>query len=284
MTEYVMAGKRIGFVDLHLDNFHANVYLSLVRGDLADRGWTVAGCCSTSPVDGQEWAKANDVPWFDSVEAMNAEVDAFMVLAPSNPEVHLELCEMTLPFGKPTYVDKTFAPDLATAEKIFALGAEHGAEVQTSSALRYTNVQDEVKGDDNDLQHMVAWGGGGSFGEYAIHPTELVVSCMGADATRLMRRGTGDKSQLLVDFSDGRTAVINVYVQSDTPFAASLTTTAGTQYLAVEDGKIFLNQMAAIIDFFEAGVAQTDKAESLMIRKILDAADNPQALEQFINL
>jgi hypothetical protein len=49
--------------------------------------------------------------------------------APSTPETHLELCQAVLPFGKATYVDKTFAPDLATAREIFALADQHAAAV-----------------------------------------------------------------------------------------------------------------------------------------------------------
>ncbi len=29
-----MTTKRIGYIDYKLDNFHANVYLNLIRGDL----------------------------------------------------------------------------------------------------------------------------------------------------------------------------------------------------------------------------------------------------------
>src|SRR5450759_2028305 len=106
-----------------------------------------------------------------------------MVLAPSSPELHQDLCMQVLPFGKVTYVDKTFAPDLATARQIFALADQHHTVMQTTSALRYTNVQAYVQkiGADS-VKHMVTWGGGRSYAEYAIHPVELMVSCMGAQA------------------------------------------------------------------------------------------------------
>ena len=43
----VPAGKRIGFVDLNLDNYHANVFLQALRGPLLSRGFTVAGATGT---------------------------------------------------------------------------------------------------------------------------------------------------------------------------------------------------------------------------------------------
>jgi predicted dehydrogenase len=275
---------RIGYVDFKLENYHANTFLKLFREQLKPRGATVAGCFGLDQDVARAWSATNNVPLFSSVKELAANVDAFMVLAPGNPETHLTLCEMTLPLGKPTYVDKTFAPDTATAKKIFAIAAEHHVPMQTTSALRYTNVQDELKSIHQPLRHMIAWGGGRSFGEYAIHPLELIVSCMGPDALSVMRRGTGDQSQLLINFSDDRTAVANVYTNSDTPFAATLTTAQQTRYVKVDDGKIFLNTAAAILDFFDAKKPNIDPRESLMIRRILDVAEDPGVTKGFVRL
>lgn len=280
-----MSGKRIGFVDYNLENYHANVYLKLLRGDLSERGFTVAGCTGMLAAEGRVWGEANDVPWHDSVAELDRHVDCYAVLAPSNPEVHEELCRQVFPCGKPTYVDKTFAPDLAAAERLFALADECGVAMQTSSALRYTNVQDRVAVlGAAAVRHMVTWGGGSSFGEYAIHPTELAISCMGPRVERLMRRGSGNHSQLLLDFSGGRTAVVNVYANASTPFAAAVTTDKATEYLAVDGGAMFRNLAAAMLDLFETGSAAIDRAESLAIREILDAAAEPEALKGFVAL
>jgi predicted dehydrogenase len=275
---------RIGYVDFKLENYHANTFLKLFRDQLKDRGATVVGCFGLDQEVARAWSAKNDVPLFSSVKELAGQVDAFMVLAPGNPETHLALCEMTLPLGKPTYVDKTFAPDSATAKKIFALAAEHHVPMQTTSALRYTNVQDELKSLHQPLRHMIAWGGGRSFAEYAIHPLELIVSCMGPDALSILRRGTGDQSQLLINFTDDRTAVANVYTSSDTPFGATLSTTQQTRYVKVDDGKIFLNTAAAILDFFEAKKPNIDPRESLIIRRILDVAEDPGVTKGFVRL
>ena len=278
-------GKRIGYVDYQLENFHANTYLKIVREDLANRGFAVSGCVSMDHESGREWAKKNDVPYFESAKELNEHVDCYAVLAPGHPEAHLELCKMGCPFGKTTYVDKTFAPDLRTAKRIFALADKHGVAMQTSSALRYTNVQEYVGQVGRDhVRHMVAWGSGRSFGEYAIHPVELMVSCMGAKAQSLMRRGSGAESQLLVNYAGGRTGVVNVYVNSNTPFAASVTTEQETKLITVDGGRIFVDMAAAILDLFESGKPNIDRSESLMIRKILDAAEDSKAAKGFVRI
>jgi predicted dehydrogenase len=278
-------GRRIGFVDLNLDNYHANVFLQALRGPLESRGFVVAGATGTKQAESRAWAEKNKVPFFESEVDLNQAVDFFMVLAPSNPEVHLDLCRRVLLFRKPTYVDKTFAPDYATAQKVFALADDHGTPIQTTSALRYTNVQDEVKKlAPAKVEHMITWGGGGSFDEYAIHPLELLISVMGHEATALMRRGTPERTQLLLDFSGGRTGVVNVFPKTNTPFAANFTTEKATRHLEVDASKIFVNNQAAILDFFESAKPNIDRRESLTLMRLLDTARDPQALKAFVKL
>lgn len=131
---------------------------------------------------------------------------------------------------------------------------------------------------------MITWGGGRSFGEYAIHPLELAVSCMGPNVRRMMRRGGGNQSQLLLDFSGGRTAVVNVYTGASTPYAASVTTAGATRYFQVDSSGIFLNTANAVLDLFETGKPAIDRKESLIIRRILDAAGQKRALSGFVSL
>ena len=278
-------GRRIGFVDDNLENYHSNVFLKALRESLRERGFSVAGCTGLKEAAGRAWAEKNSVPYFNSAGALSETVEFFMVLAPSTPETHLELCRRVLPLKKPTYVDKTFAPDLATAQEIFALADRHGVPIQTTSALRYTNVQEQLKKiAPAKVEHMITWGGGGSFAEYAIHPLELLVSVMGHEATALMRRGTEERSQLLINFTGDRTGVVNVYPQSNTPFATSVTTEKITQYIAVDSSKIFINNAAAILDFFEAAKPNIDRRETLMLMRILDAAKDARSRKQFVPL
>ena len=275
--------KRIGFVDYNLDNFHSNVYLRLLRNELKGRGFKVIGGTGKRRKQSRVWAEENDVPYFNTVEDLNEAVDHYMILAPANPETHLELCQQVFPFGKATYVDKTFAPDLGIARRIFALADRFGVPMQTTSALRYTGVQDFVM-DAGRVKHMVTWGGGRSFDEYAIHPLELAVSCMGPGVKRLMRRGRGKHTQLLLDFTGNRTATVNVYTQSRTPYAASVTTAGETTYLAVDGSRIFLDTAGAVLDLFETGKPAIDRKESLVIRRILDVAKQKRALKGFVRL
>ena len=281
----MQAGTRIGFVDDNLENFHANTFLRLARGPLASRGFVIAGCTGLNETAGRAWAEKNGVPYLPDVKALDATVDAFMVLAPSTPDTHLELVRRVVPFRKPTYVDKTFAPNLADAQEIFRLADQAGVPLQSTSVLRYTAVQEEVKKTATDpVEHMVAWGGGSSFGEYAVHPLELVVSVMGPEVETLMRRGSGDRSQLLLNFSRDRTAVVNVYTGGSTPYAASISNRKSTRLVQVDQALMFQNSLSATMDFFASGKPNIDRRETLAIMGIIDAAGRPEALSQLVKV
>ncbi len=276
---------RIGFVDDRLDNFHADVYLKLLRGELADLGYQVAGCTALQTEPSRQWATANDVPWFDTVDELNAAVDHFVILAPSTPATHLELCQAVFPHGKSTYVDKTFAPDLNTAQAIFALADQYGVVAQTTSALRYTDVQ-KVAAAADGIHHIVAWGGGSSFEEYAIHPVEMVISCLGPSVNRLMRwEDDPQRSRLLLEWTGGATGIVHVHTDGgNTPFAASISSATETRYVGVDAGRIFSDTARAFLELFATGQPSVDREESLSVRRILDAAARPEALKQFIEI
>ena len=284
-TARAATGKRIAFVDHNLNGYHARVFHKALKEDLKDRGFTFAGCHALLEEEGREWAHKNGEKYFSDLAELNKVADFFMILAPSNPEVHLDLCKQVFPFRKPTYVDKTFAPDVATANKIFALADRLGTPIQTTSALRYTNVQEHVAtAGRGNLRHMTAWVAGSNFNEYVIHPVELIISCMGPDATRLMRRGTDPETQLLIDFSDGRTGTVNVFNKTRTRYSASVTTTKATTYLEADVKRIFIDNLAAIMDFFGSGRPNVDRRETMTIMKILEAAKSPASQGTFVSL
>src|SRR6266498_466221 len=98
------------------------------------------------------------------------------------------------------------------------------------------------------------------------------------------RRGTGVDTQLLINFASGRTGVVNVYTNADTPFAAAVTTAQQTCMFTVDDSRLFIDMASAILDLFDSGAPGIDRAESLMIRHILDVAQRPETLERFVPL
>jgi predicted dehydrogenase len=278
--------KRIGFVDYDLDNFHSNTYLRLIRADLKLRAFEISCCTALRRASGRNWAKRNGIPWCDRPDQMAGHADVFAIMAPSNAETHLELCRAVFPLGKRTFVDKTFAPSFAEAKKIHQLARRYRVQIESSSALRYTDVQDRVwkLGGPAKLRHMVTFSPGGSFEEYAVHPLEMVMSCMGPNAKSIMRRGTGKSAQLLLEYPGGRTATVNIHCATRTPFAAALTTAKETTIVQVDRATLFLNAASAMLDFFEEKRKPVPRKETLAIMQMIDAAERPEALKRPVRL
>ncbi len=276
--------KRIGFVDYDLNNFHADVFLKAIRGPLACRGISVAGATAMQQDPSRQWAQDHELDYFNSVEALNEAVDAYMILAPSNPEVHFELCRQVLPMGKTTYVDKPFSPDLLTAHRIFGLADKHQVNIQTTSALRYTEVQRVVAQCAEPVKHMVTWAGGSTFEEYGIHPVELIISCMGPDALAVNSVGDEKHPVITILFTEGRTAVIDFNIGTHVGYAATVTTAKGTRYIPVGLDTLFVDTASAVLDFLETGEPTIARQESLMVRAILDVIADPASRSGYVQL
>ena len=235
--------------------------------------------------EGRRWASKNEVRYVDRIEGLADLADCFMVLAPDNSEVHVELCEGVFPMARPTFVDKTFAPDLASARKLFELAEQHGTPVQSSSALRYTNVQAEVAARPAEpLVQMTAWGGGMNFKDRAVHPVEMLVSCLGHEATHVLCESSQKRTTLLVRFTGGRTGLVHLFAETQTPYAASLVTEKETRYVAVNMSEIYANLIGAVLDFFATGKPTVDPRQTMTVMKLIDAGTNPSAQGQFTTI
>ncbi|MAT70422.1 MAG: hypothetical protein CMJ58_12960 [Planctomycetaceae bacterium] len=265
--------KRIGFFDYRLDNFHAEVYLTALRGPLSRRGYVASACTALEEAPSREWAKQRSLPYCATLDEFAEQVDFVMVLAPSNPELHLAMCRAAFALGKPTFVDKTFATNEAEARAIFAMADERDVPLQSTSALRSTAVQQCVADLAGTLQSLVVYASGSSLAEYAIHPVELAVSCLGPDVQRVMRLGPDAHPQFILEFSDRRTALIDLNLGSDVPFAATVSAPYGHEHVPIDSARLFVDAMASILDFFDAGRPLIDRRETLAVRRVLDVIE-----------
>ena len=132
--------KKIGYIDHYLNNFHADVYVKLIREGRFKEQFDVAyayGEVAADGVDSEQWCKDNSVELLGSPAEVVEKSDCVVVLSPNNPERHWDLCQEALASGKPVYVDKTFAPDAATAAKLVEMAVKSGTPMFTTSALRF---------------------------------------------------------------------------------------------------------------------------------------------------
>ncbi len=262
--------KTIGFIDYYLSEFHANNYPAWIKEVSKKSGedFVVKFAWGEIPskVDGksnEQWCEEHEIELCASIEEVCQKADYLIVLAPSNPEKHLEYAQRVLAFGKRTYIDKTFAPDHATAEAIYALGEKYGTPFFSSSALRYATELEEFVGSTD----MITTGGGRNIEEYCIHQIEMIVKVLQATPTRLkVSQQAQGQYTVSIQFDEGKNATI-VFATA-MPFTFCVNTSEGKSSYRQISSEFFVLLIEKILQFFKDGVLPFDKKETLTVMKI----------------
>lgn len=264
--------KKIGFIDLSIDEWHANNYPAWIRQDRRAAEFEFFMAYEEKPNPNglalAQWCeKFNCRPARSIGEVLDA-CDAVCVLAPSNPEAHERLAELPLKSGKPVYIDKPFAPDRAAAERMFALAERHGTPMFSSSSLRFGDQLLAYAGgsEAKPANAVVTWGGGGNFPEYVIHQLEMIVSILGAGAARIMYYGNGATDMTAIEYADARRASLTL---GRLGFGAIACGDKGARVMP-EMSRIFENLISAILDFFAGGPAPVPPEQTIEIAAMLD--------------
>ena len=265
--------KSIGFVDYYISEWHANNYPVWIKEVCEKNGaqfevkyaWAET---EISPVDGKStdtWCEEFGVQKCDSIAELCEKSDYIVILAPSNPEKHLEYAKEALKYGKNTYIDKTFSPDYATAKEIFDLAAEYGTRFFSTSALRYGTELGELTGTKN----LITTGGGGSIDEYIIHQAEMVVKLTDAEPLSVRVERQGGQYLCHAELEGGCKATM-IYAVG-LPFTVSAELPTGiTRYKNITSD-FFKLLIADILRFFESGESSFDTAQTLKVMKLREA-------------
>ncbi|RKN84900.1 Gfo/Idh/MocA family protein [Paenibacillus ginsengarvi] len=261
--------KKIGFIDYFLDEWHANKYPEWIRqASNGEMNVAYAYALTDSP-NGRTnaaWCADHGVELLGSIQEVVDRSDYLVVLSPDHPQFHEELAELPLRSGKPTYVDKTFAPSQAIAQRLFELAEKHGTPLFSSSALRYAAEYGKLDKTGIDMINSV---GPGSFANYSIHQIEPIVSLLGSEAERVMFIGTERTPAWLIGFAGGRQAAIHHFAGA--PFSLSVHYGAAGKSAAVRaESDFFGSFIADLVRFFESGEPAVDPAETIAIMTIIE--------------
>ena len=274
--------KTIGFIDNFIDEWHANNYPQwIAESSLKDEfeltyAWEKAPHSGLRPLE--KWCADMGMIPARSLEEVGDKCDCIAVLSPDNAELHEELADYALRSGKPVYVDKTFAPDLASAKRMFHLARTHHTPLMSTSALRYaqglTDLLDK-KPAEEQIHYVCTFGSGVQFEIYGVHQAEMLVHAMGTGAKRIMVNRAGRNRSVTVDYGDGRLGAINylpglnfrVMLQYGENNCLDTGDLGGNYF------QIFLEHM---LKFFKTGVSLVPEEQTLEVMAILDTAFKAQ--------
>lgn len=270
--------KKIGFIDYYLDEWHAEKYPEWIENATGGEMKVTYAYGKKDAVNGisnAAWCEKKGIQLLSSIEAVVDLSDYIVVLSPDNPEFHEELSVLPLQSGKPTYIDKTFAPDRRTALRLFETSQKHGTPLYSSSALRFAT--EYVEADRQGIETICSMGPG-KYDNYAIHQIEPIVALMGSRPKRIMYTGTDKFPALLIGFTDGRQASIN-HFGGQFPFSMVLNYDSGDSRIIKPESDFFGLFIQNLITFFETGQPTVNQSETIAIITIIEyglkAARNP---------
>ncbi len=268
--------KVIGLIDYFIDEWHSNNYLVWVEELCEKNGYdfkikyawaeadTYEGKLSTD-----EWCAQKGIEKCNSIEEVCEKSDYVMVLAPANPEKHLEYAETVLRYGKNTYIDKTFAPCIQEAKKIYELGEKYGTKFFSTSALRYASELDDYKDGANSV---IVRGGGRSFDEYIVHQIEMLVKLMGVGAEKVKVFAGNKQSVCVIKYKDGRNGFLEY--SNCNAFSVVVEDKNGIDTTKNIESDYFKSLLDSILSFFESGELPFEKEQTLEVISIRDALVN----------
>ncbi|UVI31539.1 Gfo/Idh/MocA family oxidoreductase [Paenibacillus spongiae] len=261
--------KKIGFIDYFLDEWHAEKYPEWIES--ASNGamkvtYAYGKKDSENGLSNAQWCANKGIELLTTIEEVVEKSDYLIVLSPDHPEFHEELAMLALQSGKPTYVDKTFAPDRATALLLFETAQKHGTPMYSSSALRFAS---EYSAAPRQGIETICSIGPGRFDNYSIHQIEPIISLMGSDVSRVMYIGTPHSPALLIGFADGRQATIN-HFGGGCPFSLTINYESGDSSILRPESDFFASFIKQLVAFFETGEVKVDQAETIAIITIIE--------------
>ena len=267
---------KVGFIDYYLDEWHAKNYPEWIH-NASDGELEVSYAYGMidSPLSGgmttAEWCEKYKISRCFSIEELVEKSDVLVVLSPDNCEMHEALCQLPLRSGKLTYIDKTFAPDKATAERIFAVAEAYGTPCYSTSALRFAEEYRQI--DSKTVLAVNSWGPG-DFETYSIHQLEPLMMLIKAPARRVMLQPGEGWLTLLVEFQDGRQGTISQFI-GGSPFMMNVRCRDGNKIINVQCD-YFHEFIVELVDFLKKGTVKVPHEETIAIMAVREAGIKAQ--------
>ena len=260
--------KKIGFIDYYLDEWHANNYPTWIKAASNDElEVAYAYGLIDSPLGGlttDQWCEKHGITRCYSIEELIEKSDCLIVLSPDNCEMHESLCQLPLRSGKPTYIDKTFAPDYETARRIFNIAEGSGTVCYSTSALRYAAEYADI--DTDKITAISSWGPY-KFETYSIHQLEPIAMMMKTPVSRVMYISGENWYTVLLELADGRQATLSGFDNDNTPFMMNIATKDGGRIVKVESD-FFHEFIVDLCDFFRNPTVKVPHEDTLTIMAV----------------
>ena len=270
---------KIGFIDHHLNNYHANKFLSIIKDGKAGEGLEVVAAYESNG-EGEDWCAKNNIPRAASAAEVVEKSDAIIVLAPDNIDAHVELSKEALQSKKPVLIDKVLASNVEDAMKIVTDAKTAGTPIMTASSLRFSVELDQ-------LLALVGQGpyegifsrGFGKWRGYAVHTIQPALRLLGGRVKRVIDTGQGTTHLITIENDKGNRAFIDLRECENqyeaTPWQIGILHHKNYEVITIKKfDEFYENLLKNAVKFFQTGISPVPVEEMLDQVLVEAAADN----------
>ena len=282
---------RVGFIGL--DSSHCTAFTELLHregntGDLAGvkivaafPGGNPEFPLSRDRVQGYtEKMRTMGVEIVDSIDALLPMVDA-VILGSVDGSQHLAQIEPVLKAGKPVFIDKPLAHNLADALQIQKLAQQYKTPWFSASALRYQKELQDLMSSDvlGDVVGCDSFGqsragiGHSDLAWYGVHGVETLYTVMGPGCISVTRLQTDKSEQVTGLWKNGRIGTYRGIREQThkTGFGASIFGTKTQQQISLPAD--YQGLVIEIAKFFKTRQPPISEDETIEIFAFIEAAD-----------
>lgn len=271
---------KIGFIDHHLNNYHANKFLSIFREGKAGADIEIVAAYESNPDSGDDWCKTNNVPWASSAAEVVEKSDAIIVLAPDNIDFHLELSKEAIRSKKPVLIDKALAASVEDARKIITDAESSGTPIMSSSSLRFSVELDQLISRVGPGPYEGIFSRGfGRWRGYAVHTLQPALRLLGGRIKRVIDTGQGTNHLITIENDKGERAFIDIRECENqyeaTPWQIGLLHHKNYEVIQIKQfDEFYENMLKQAVKFFQTGKSPVPISEMLDEVMVEVAADN----------
>ena len=217
----------------------------------------------------------------DSIEELCQKVDGVM-LESVDGRPHLEQAKLVIAAGKPLFVDKPVADDLADVIELFQLAKENNVPCWSSSAARFGEGVAGAR-DNEELGKIVACDvfGSSSWAEqhpslylYGIHAVEPLFTVMGPGCETVQRTKTDGVDLVIGVWKGGRIGTFRDLRGGKTDFTTII---YGKNKMITAKSSGYAPLLEQVVKFFQTGNPPVPSEETIEIYAFMSAADESQA-------
>ncbi|MCQ2159033.1 MAG: Gfo/Idh/MocA family oxidoreductase [Bacteroidales bacterium] len=212
-----------------------------------------------------------------SIADLLDKVDCIL-LETNDGRLHLEQAAEVFKSGKPVYIDKPLGSTLAESIAIFKLARQYGVKTFSSSALRYSPVNADIRAGkygkvlaaDCYSPHKVE-PTHPDFGFYGIHGVETLYTVMGTGCKTVSRVHSQDGDVCTGVWDDGRIGTFRAIVNGPAIYGGTVYTADGAVQAGGYAGYMVL--LEQILGFFETGICPIEPEETIEIFAFMKASN-----------